>query len=140
MSPTARGAADAADPSEPLVRPGALQIAAALVGVQGVVLLAWGVGELVRSIFGHPHDKGTAVLLGVVVLFYAIAVLAAARGLWLVRRWAQTPAFMVSFFALVVGFGQLHTLPALMVPLIGIGIGSFVALASPSCRHALGGI
>jgi hypothetical protein len=126
--------------SGPLERPRALQVAAGLVAVQAIVLFAWGAGELIRSLVGHPHDRGTAVLLGAVVLLYSVGVMAAARGLWLMRRWAQTPAYMVSFFALVVGFGQVHTLPALMVPLIVIGIASFVALSTPSCRASLGGI
>jgi hypothetical protein len=129
-----------ADSGEQLDRPVALQVAAGLVAVQALVLFAWGASELIRSLVGHPHDRGTAVLLGAVVLLYSLGVLAAARGVWLMRRWAQTPSYMVSFFALVVGFGQLHTLPALMVPLIVIGVATFIALSMPSCRDALGGI
>jgi hypothetical protein len=56
------------------------------------------------------------------------------------RRWAQTPSYLVSFFAVVIGVGQVHTLPALMVPLIVIGVGAFVALSVPASRDALGGI
>jgi predicted Kef-type K+ transport protein len=121
-------------------RPRSLQAATGLVAVQAIALGGWGIGELVRSVTGHPHDRGTAVLLGVVVLLYAIGVLLDARGLWNARRWAQSPAYMVSFFAVVVGIGQVHTLPALMVPLIVIGLGSFVALSTPASRQALGGI
>src|SRR5271156_5489863 len=115
-------------------RPRSLSIAAALVAVQALGLGAWGAVELIRALVGHPSDRGTAVLLGVVVLIYAAGVMVAARGLWLARRWAQTPTYMVSFFAVVVGVGQLHTLPILTVPLILVGIATFVAASWPSSR------
>jgi hypothetical protein len=121
-------------------RPRSLLVAAGLLAIQGVALLAWGVGELLRALVGAPHDKGTAVLLGVVVVIYAAGVLTAASGLWLARRWAQTPAYMVSFFAIVVGLGQVHTLPALMVPLIVVGIATVVSVSTAASRAALDGI
>jgi hypothetical protein len=40
----------------------------------------------------------------------------------------------------VVGVGQLHTLPVLTVPLIIVGVGTFVAVSLPPSRAALGGI
>jgi hypothetical protein len=121
-------------------RPRSLEIAAALVGLQALALAAWGVGELIRSLTGNPHDRGTAVLLGVVVLIYGTGVALAARGVWRMRRWSQTPSYLVSFFAVVIGVGQFHTLPYLAVPLIVIGVGSFIALSLPDSRTALGGI
>ena len=121
-------------------RPRSLEVAAALVAVQALALAIWGLTELIRAIVGHPNDRGTAVLLGVVVLIYAAGVSAAARGVWIMRRWAQTPSYLVSFFAIVIGIGQVHTVPAFAVPLILVGIGSFVALSLPATRAALGGI
>jgi hypothetical protein len=123
-----------------MARPRTLEVAAALVALQALALVAWGVGELIRSVTGHPHDRGTAVLLGVVVLIYGAGVALGARGVWRMRRWSQTPSYLVSFFAVVIGVGQFHTLPILAVPLILIGIGSFVALSLPDSRAALGGI
>lgn len=117
-----------------------MQVAAGLVAAQGIALLAWGAGELVRALVGQPHDEGTAVLLGVVVIIYAAGVLTAARGLWLARRWAQTPTYLVSFFAIVVGLGQMHTLPVLMVPLIVVGVATVVSASTAASRAALGGI
>jgi hypothetical protein len=121
-------------------RPRSLEIAAALVALQALALAAWGLTELIRALVGHPHDRGTAVLLGVVVLVYAAGVAFAARGVWNLRRWSQTPSYLVSFFAVVIGIGQLHTVAALAVPLILIGIASFVALSLPATRAALGGV
>ena len=121
-------------------RPRALEVTAALVALQAAALAIWGAGELIRSVFGHPNDRGTAVLLGVVVLIYGAGVMTAARGLWLVRRWAQTPTYLVSFFAVVIGIGQIQTLTGLMVPLIAVGVATIVAASMPSSRAALGGI
>jgi hypothetical protein len=121
-------------------RPRSLELAAALVALQALSLAVWGLTELIRALAGHPNDRGTAVLLGAVVLVYAAGVGFAARGLWVMRRWSQTPSYLVSFFAVVIGIGQLHTVPVLAVPLILIGIGSFVALSLPDTRAALGGI
>jgi hypothetical protein len=121
-------------------RPQSLRIASALVLVQALALAGWGIAELIRAVAGHPHDRGTAVLLGIVVLVYATGVALAARGVWRCRRWAQTPSYLVSFFAVVIGFGQVNHLPAVMVPLIVVGVASFVALSMPDTRDALGGI
>jgi hypothetical protein len=80
------------------------------------------------------------VLLGVLLIFYSGAILIAARGLWRMRRWAQTPTYLVQFFSIVVGIGQIHTLPYLMVPLIVVGLATLVAVSLPASREALGGI
>jgi hypothetical protein len=120
--------------------PRSLRVSAVLVAVQAAALAVWGLVELIRSLVGHPHDRGTAVLLGVVVLIYAVGVFAAARGLWLARRWAQTPTYLVQFFSIVLGIGQLKTLPYLMVPLIIVALAALVAVSRPEARQALGGI
>jgi hypothetical protein len=120
--------------------PRSLQVAAGLVALQALALAGWGGFELIRALVGTPSDRGTAILLGVVVLIYSAGVMVAARGLWGARRWAQTPTYLVSFFAVVVGLGQLHTLPGLTIPLIVVGVATFVAASWPSSRAALGGI
>ncbi|MBV9486640.1 MAG: hypothetical protein JO246_11335 [Frankiaceae bacterium] len=121
-------------------RPQSLKIAAGLVLLQALALVGWGATELIRALTGDPNDRGTAVLLGVVVMIYATGVALAARGVWNARRWSQTPSYLVSFFAVVVGFGQVNHLPAVMIPMIVIGIAAFVALSWPDTRDALGGI
>jgi hypothetical protein len=121
-------------------RPRSLEAAAALVALQALGLGVWGAVEIIRAVTGHPSDRGTAILLGVVVLIYATGVGLAARGLWRLRRWAQSPSYLVSFFAIVIGIGQVHTVAALAVPLILVGAGSFVALSMPASRDAIGGI
>jgi hypothetical protein len=121
-------------------RPTTLSAAATLVAVQAVALAIYGLVELLRALVGHPHDRGTAVLLGVLLIVYAVAIGFAARGLWRMRRWAQAPTYLVQFFSIVIGIGQIHTLPYLMVPLIIVGVATLVTVSMPASRDALGGI
>jgi hypothetical protein len=121
-------------------RPLSLRVAAGLVALQAAGLGCYGLVELVRALVGHPQSRGTAVLLGVVVAIYAAGVMTAALGLWRGRRWAQTPTYLVQFFSLVIGIGQLHTLPALSVPLIVVALATLVAVSLPGSRAVLGGV
>jgi len=121
-------------------RPTSLSVAAVLVAVQAAALGIYGVVELLRALFGHPDDRGTAVLLGVLLVLYSGGILFAARGIWNLKRWAQAPTYLVQFFSIVIGIGQIHTLPFLMVPLIIVGLATLVAVSLPASRQALGGI
>jgi hypothetical protein len=120
-------------------QPRSLQVAAGLVALQSLALAVWGIVELVRAVTGHPNDRGTAVLLGVVVLIYGAGVAMAARGLWRASRWSQTPSYLVAFFSIVLGINQLHTVAGLAVPLIVVGAVTFVAVSMPASRAALNG-
>jgi hypothetical protein len=121
-------------------RPTSLSVTAVLVAVQAAALGVYGIVELLRALLGHPHDRTTALLLGVLLICYAVGILFAARGVWLMRRWAQTPTYLVQFFSIVIGIGQIHTLPLLMVPLIAVSIATLIAVSLPQSRQALGGI
>jgi hypothetical protein len=121
-------------------RPRSLTATAALVAAQALAFAVWGAVVLVRSIVGHPHDRMTAELLGVTVLICAAGVFAAAWGLWRVRRWAQSPTYIVQFFSVIIGMGQIATLPLLMAPLIVVGVATLVTVSLPESRQALGGI
>jgi hypothetical protein len=121
-------------------RPASLSVAAGLVALEAAGMAVYGIVELTRAVLGHPQSRGTAILLGIVVLIYAAGVAAAALGLWRVRRWAQTPTYLVQFFSLVIGIGQLHTLPALMIPLLAAAVLTLVAVSLPDSRASLGGI
>jgi hypothetical protein len=117
-----------------------LRAAAALVALEAAGLGGYGLVEAVRALVGHPQDRGTALLLGVVILIYAAGVMTAALGLWRVRRWAQTPTYLVQFFSVVIGIGQLHTLPGLGIPLIIVAALALVAISWPDSRAVLGGV
>jgi uncharacterized membrane protein (DUF2068 family) len=121
-------------------RPLSLRLAAGLTAVEAAGLGVYGVVEGVRALVGHPQSRGTALLLAAVILIYAAGVMTAAVGLWRVRRWAQTPTYLVQFFSLVIGFGQLHTLPVLSIPLIVVAAVTLVAVSLPQSRALLGGV
>jgi hypothetical protein len=121
-------------------RPQTLTVTAVLVALQAAALAIYGVVMVVRGLVGHPAHKDDAVLLGVVLLVCAVGVAVAAFGLWRMRRWAQAPTYLVQFFSIVIGMGQVHHIPALMVPLIALGIGTLVAVSLQPSRDALGGI
>jgi hypothetical protein len=121
-------------------RPLSLRVAAVLMALESVGLGGYGLVEGVRALVGHPQSRGTALLLAVVVLIYAAGVMTAAVGLWRVRRSAQTPTYLVQFFSLVIGIGQLHTLPGLGIPLIIVAVAILVAVSLPESRAVLGGI
>lgn len=121
-------------------RPQTLTITAILVALQAAAFATWGAVELIRALVGHPHDKQTAVLLGVVVLILAAGVFVAAGGLWRMKRWAQAPTYLTQFFSVIIAMGQLTKLPAMMVPLLIVGLATLVTVSLQPSREALGGI
>jgi hypothetical protein len=119
-------------------RPMSLRVGAVLMALEATGLGGYGLVEAIRALVGHPQSRGTALLLGAVVGIYAAGVMTAALGLWRVRRWAQTPTYLVQFFSFVIGIGQLHTLPGLGIPLIIVAAAILVAVSLPDSRAVLG--
>ena len=105
-------------------------MAAVVVGVEGAACVAAGIGFVIAALVGHPHDRGTAVLLGVLLGIYGSGVVLVGRGLDRERSWARTPAFLVQFFALVVAWYQRDTLPAVTAVLAVVALAAITALAS----------
>jgi hypothetical protein len=121
-------------------RPQTLTVTAALVALQAAAFATWGAVELIRALVGHPNDKHTAVFLGALVLILSAGVLFAAYGLWRMKRWAQAPTYLVQFFSVIIAMGQLTKLPAMMVPLLVVGLATLVTVSLQPSRDALGGI
>ncbi|HVT65088.1 MAG TPA: hypothetical protein VHD81_08035 [Mycobacteriales bacterium] len=121
-------------------RPQTLTVTAVLVAVQAAAFATWGAVELVRALVGHPNDRLTAVMLGALVLILAGGVFFAASGLWRMKRWAQAPTYMVQFFSVIIAMGQLTKLPAMMIPLLIVGLATLVTVSLQPSREALGGI
>ena len=111
------------------------RVAAAVVGLEGVACIVAGIGFVVAAIVGHPHDRATAVVLGVLLGVYGVGVVLVGRGLDRGRSWARTPAFLVQFFALVVAWYQRDTLPAITAVLAVVALAAIVALARAQTRH-----
>jgi hypothetical protein len=104
-------------------------VAAVVLGVEGVGGVAAGIGFVIAALVGHPHDRGTAVLLGVLLSLYGAAIVYVGRGVDRHRAWARTPAFLVQFFALVVAWYQRDSLPAVTAGLAVVAVVAIVALA-----------
>jgi hypothetical protein len=117
--------------------PRTLRIAAVVLLVQGAGVVVAGLVELISALAGHPHDRSTATFLGALTIAYGAIVVLVGRGLARGRTWAGTPAFMVEFFAIVIGIGQLHTLPALSVALLFSAAVAFATLGHRDSREVL---
>ncbi|MFF7650039.1 hypothetical protein ACFZCY_09290 [Streptomyces sp. NPDC007983] len=138
--------ADAAEPAEAGAapagpRPVRLTVAAVLAGVEGLVLVGFGVYVLIMGLAGNPESPEQAETLGITVLALALLPLLAARGLWLRRRWSRGPAMITQLMALPVAW----TLVQNGGGLIAIGVLTAVAavtvlglLINPTATEALG--
>ena len=116
------------------------RVAAAVLGIEGAAGTVAGIGFVIAAVAGHPSDRGTAVLLGVLVALYGAAIVFIARGVDRSRAWARTPAFLVQFFALVIAWYQRDSLPAVTASLalvaVAAGVGFVIAalVGHPSDR------
>ncbi|NSC23813.1 hypothetical protein FM076_22720 [Streptomyces albus subsp. chlorinus] len=116
--------------------------AAALVtGLEGLVVAGFGVVSLVLLATRRPDDTVQAATLAVTVLALSVLPLAAARGLWLRRRWSRGPSMIVQLLALPVawqlgqnGGGLLAAALALALAAIGV----LCCLVNPKATRALG--
>jgi hypothetical protein len=100
-------------------------VAAALVAVEGLSGVVAGAGFVVAALAGDPADRRDAVALGVLLLLLGGGVIAVARGVWRAARWAQAPALLAQFLALVVAWNQRSSSVAAVALVTGV-----VALAA----------
>ncbi|WP_372409474.1 hypothetical protein [Streptomyces luteireticuli] len=135
-----RGKAPAAPgPAGP--RPARLTAAAALTGLEGAALAAGGVYMLVMGLLGKPDSPQQAELGGLTVLVLALLPLAAARGLWLRRRWSRGPALITQLMAFPVAWTLFSTGGAMIaagVLLALAALATLVLLVNPTATEALG--
>ncbi|WP_410536523.1 hypothetical protein [Streptomyces sp. KL2] len=138
---TDASSADAPRSSEPS-RPGRITAAAAVVAAQGVVVAGLGVTMLVMLLTGGRADDAVQALTGAVtVLALAVLPLAAARGLWLRRRWSRGPAVIVQLMALPVGWQMAQNGGVWLAGGVAIALTALAVLGclmSPAAAGALG--
>src|SRR5213082_549232 len=123
--------------AEPSTPPVPLRVGAALVGLEGAVAAAAGVGFAVAALVGQPSDRATALTLAAVLVILGVGLLLVARGLARQRPAAATPAYLAQFFALIVAYYQRHTLLAVTIGVGLVAVATVVALAAPTSRAAL---
>jgi hypothetical protein len=100
-----------------------------VVAVEGAGAVVAGVAFAIAALVGHPSDRATGVLLGVLLTVYGVAIVLVARGIDRERHWARTPAYLTQFFALVVAWYNRGTLPAVSAILGVVAIAAVVLLA-----------
>ncbi|MFD4606733.1 hypothetical protein [Streptomyces sp. NPDC058440] len=129
---------DTADAAGP--RPRRLTYAAALAGLEGLVLVVGGIWMLVAGVTGQEGDRQTGVTGGITVLVLALLPLLAARGLLLRRGWSRGPAVITQIMALPVAYNLLRSdgvaIPAGIV-LAVVAVTSLVLLVNPETTRAL---
>ncbi|NUS13928.1 MAG: hypothetical protein HOY69_21405 [Streptomyces sp.] len=136
-APVAASADDTAEPAA--VAPGGrshprLAGAAAIAGLEGLAVAAWGV-----TMFFTGSDN--AVLAGLTVLVFAALPLSSAYGLRQARRWSRGPALIMQLLALPIAWTMLHSSGAVVAggALLGaLALAGLVLLVHPSTTDALG--
>ncbi|GHC60805.1 hypothetical protein [Streptomyces cinnamoneus] len=129
----------APEPAGP--RPARLTAAAALVAAEGLALALSGIYLLVMGLLGRPDSPQQAEMGGLTVLALAALPLAAARGLWLRRRWSRGPAMITQIMALPVAWTFYNGGGALVagaVALALVAVATLVLLVNPTATEALG--
>ncbi|SEQ29753.1 hypothetical protein [Microlunatus flavus] len=116
-------------------RPTQLTLAAALVALEGLVALGFGVLEIGQvRLFRAVVGVGVALLM----IGFAVLLLAAARALLRVRRWARAPVVVVQLILLGVGwsFRAAPTTAVAVVMIVG-ALATLVAIFHPRSTRAL---
>ncbi len=122
-------------------RPRRLTTAAVLTALEGVVVAAFGVTSLVMLATDEPDGMVQAVTMALTVLALSVLPLAAARGLWLRRRWSRGPSMMVQLIALPSGYqmaqnGGVWVAGGVVIALTGAVV--LGCLINPTATEALG--
>ena len=121
---------------QPAAPNGRAALAAALVvGAEGAAAFSAGVGFVVAAIVGSPHDRQTAVVLGVLLVLFGAGLLAMARSLRRGSYWPRTPSYLAQFFGLIVAWYQRSTLPAVSIVLLVVCVAALVALSQSSASR-----
>ena len=122
-------------------RPRSLAAAAVLLAAQGLVVVGLGVTLLVRLVVDPPEQLLSAATLAATVLVLAVLPLAAARGLWTLRRWSRGPATVVQIMVLPVAWQLVQEGGGRMIGGLVLGATAVAALGvllSPATVTALG--
>ncbi|MEU3191011.1 hypothetical protein ABZ686_10290 [Streptomyces sp. NPDC006992] len=121
--------------------PRRIVVAAVLTGAEGLVVAAFGVVSLVLLVTRRPDDTTQAATLAATVLALSVLPLAAARGLWLRRRWSRGPSMIVQLIALPVAWQLGRNGGGSLAAGVVLGLAALVVLGclvNPKATEALG--
>lgn len=122
-------------------RPRRLTAAAVLTALEGLVVAAFGITSLVMLVTREADGMMQAVTMVVTVMVLSVLPLAAARGLWLRRRWSRGPSMIVQLIALPTGYqmaqnGGMWIAAGIATALAGTAV--LCCLVNPTATEALG--
>lgn len=126
---------------EPGRRPRRIAAAAALTALEGAVIAAFGVWSLVLLATDRPDDYAQAATLAATVLALSALPLAAARGLWQLKRWSRGPSMIVQLVALPVGWEMAQNGGTMLAAAVAAWIAALAVLGclvNPTATEALG--
>jgi hypothetical protein len=118
-------------------RPRSLVAAAALVGLQGLVLVAVGLVFMGAGLLGEPAHVLDAELIGGMSVLGGGGLLAVGRALGARRAWARSPALVWQLILVGVGATQLTENPTIAVPFLVVGALTVAALFHPETGAVL---
>lgn len=111
-------------------RPFPVTVAAALVGLQGLVLLAWGVLVLVDI---SPMSVSTAIFF----LAYGAALGACAYGLLRLVSWTRAPIVLTQLITLGLAWDARHTNTPVAIALALVALVALGCVLNPASLEAL---
>ena len=118
--------------------PRPLLLAAAIVGVEGLIGIGYGLYLLAETVFGTPREIGQAIAVGVTLTLFAAPIPLVARALAQARMWARTPAVMIQLFALWMAYFMLEAGAYFgAVPTTAAAVAGLVCIFLPASTSAL---
>jgi hypothetical protein len=119
-------------------RPFPLVAAAALVGLEALVVLGAGLYLVVAGLAGDPTSTVNAELAGALAAVAGAGLLLVARGLGRAARWSRAPAVLTQIFSLPVGWSLVQSdRPVLGVPVLLVALAALVLLFHPATGKLL---
>ena len=125
-------------PTSPRPRPLPLTVAAAIVGLQGLLIALAGAYLAVAGLAGNPSSVANAEISGALALLAGAGLLLVGYGLSRGRSWGRAPAVLTQILCLPVAWGMVQGgRPDLGVPLIAVAVTTLVLLLLPATAAAL---
>ena len=113
-----------------------LRAAAALLGVEGLILSGLAVGLVVHSVSRQPEDRTGLLLQAALLLLVGVLLALATRPLLGLRGWVRSPLVVAQLLALPVGAGlvQAHVWWAAAL-VLGFPLSVLTLLATRAARQ-----
>jgi hypothetical protein len=139
-TPAAAPQPPSGEPSRPArARPWSIVGAAALVGLEAVVLLSLGGYVVVEGIVGDPASWVYVVWIAGLAIGAGVALSGVARGLLAARRWSRSPAVLTQLLAIAVAYEPLRAVPAVRWAVLAVAGATLVLLFVRPSNQALHG-